>query len=155
MLPSITESAEGLIVDARLTEGKVAADTSLLLPTLKDLRTRYGREAAQGVVTDRGFNSSANSRDLEGEDIDDFTLPRDPVAMEEFLNDPKHRELHIRRGRTEARIGIFKAKFLGSSLPTKGIIGQKRYIAWATLAHNLWVLARLPRQGKTKTPQAA
>ena len=43
----------------------------------------------------------------------------------------------------EARIGIFKANFLGDELPTKSLDAQVRFVAWAALAHNLWVLARL------------
>jgi hypothetical protein len=65
--------------------------------------------------------------------------------MHTFLQDPAMRRLHTRRAQTEARIGIFKANFLGDHLPTKDWPGQQRFVAWATLAHNLWVLARLDR----------
>ena len=36
----------------------------------------------------------------------------------------------------------FKNDFIGGHLPTKGFDQQQRYIAWAALAHNLWVLSR-------------
>ena len=62
--------------------------------------------------------------------------------MEKALQDDAFRALHQRRAQTEARIGIFKANFLGDCLPTKSRKAQHRYVAWATLAHNLWVLAR-------------
>ena len=58
-------------------------------------------------------------------------------------DDGTMRRLHTRRAQTEARIGIFKANFLGDHLPTKNWQAQQRFVAWATLAHNLWVLARL------------
>jgi hypothetical protein len=73
--------------------------------------------------------------------------------MKAKLKNRAHRELHRRRAQTEARIGVFKANFLGDHLPTKGFANQQRYVAWATMAHNLWVLARmeLARALATKT----
>jgi hypothetical protein len=58
------------------------------------------------------------------------------------------RRLQRRRAQTEARIGIFKANFLGDHLPTKNWPAQQRFVAWATIAHNLWVLARLDQVAK-------
>jgi hypothetical protein len=139
----LSETAEGLIIDCHLIDGPVANDSTLLVPALARIRADHGDTAATTVVTDRGFTSYANSQRLGESGITDATLPRSPAAMAEFLADPKNRELQTRRAQTEARIGIFKANFLGDHLPTKGIDHQKRFIAWATLAHNLWVLARL------------
>jgi hypothetical protein len=139
----LSETAEGLIIDCHLIDGPIANDSTLLMPAIDRIRANHGNNAAIAVVTDRGFTSSDNSQHLGELHIADHTLPRQPAAMAEFLADPKNRELHVRRAQTEARIGIFKANFLGDHLPTKGIDRQKRYIAWATLAHNLWVLARL------------
>lgn len=141
----LTESAEGLIVDCQLVKDGVANDSTLLIPAIQRIREVYGDSAAKGVVTDRGFSSKANSETLEDMKVMDVTLPRDPKAMEEFLSDPINRKLHCRRAQTEARIGIFKANFLGDHLPSKGFDNQCRYVAWATLAHNIWVLARLER----------
>ena len=44
----------------------------------------------------------------------------------------------------EARIGIFKNVFLGAPLLAKGYENQVRQVAWAALAHNLWLLTGLP-----------
>ena len=66
-------------------------------------------------------------------------------AMKAMLKDRGHRELHRRRAQTEARIGVFKANFLGDHVPTKGLANQQRFVAWATIAHNLWVLARMEK----------
>lgn len=141
----LTESAEGLIIDCQLLDD-VADDTTLLLPAVKRIQSHYTDQACQTVVTDRGFNSAANSTALTKVGVIDGTLPKKPAEMEKRLKDPAMRELCNRRAQTEARIGIFKANFLGDHLPTKGKVAQGRYVAWAVLAHNLWVLARLERR---------
>jgi IS5 family transposase len=139
----LTESAEGLIVDCQLIPDGVANDSTLLMPTINRIRDIFDTNAAKVVVTDRGFSSAANSLALKNLNIGDSTLPRSPEEMKKLLEDPEHRKLHKRRAQTEARIGIFKANFLGDHLPTKGLPAQQRFVAWAKLAHNLWVLARL------------
>ena len=138
----ISESAEGLIVDAHLLD-TITNDSQLLMPTIKRIRATYGDTVASTIVTDRGFASATNDAALQRAHIVNATMPRNPDEMQARLQDPVHRRLHRRRAQTEARIGIFKANFLGDQLPTKSITAQQRYIAWATLAHNLWVLARL------------
>jgi hypothetical protein len=139
----LSESAEGLIVDCHLVPERIASDSSLLIPALKRMRAAYGPTVAGAVITDRGFSSEANSSALGKLGIIDCTLPRSPEAMGTFLKDASNRELQRRRGQIEARIGIFKANFLGTHLPTKGLLSQTRFVAWATVAHNLWVLSRL------------
>ena len=139
----LTESAEGLIVDCELTDDAITADCELLLPTLTRIRETFGASAATGVVTDRGFASAGNSAVLEVYGITDWTLPRSPVAMAAKLQDAEFRALQRRRAQTEARIGLFKANFAGERIPTKSKVAQHRYVAWAMLAHNLWLLARL------------
>jgi Transposase domain (DUF772) len=143
----LSESAEGLIVDCLLLE-KVTNDSALLMPAITRMRQRFGDKAVTTVVTDRGFASAANDAALEKAKITNATLPRNPEAMRKFLEDPARRVLQRRRAQTEARIGIFKANFLGDHLPTKDRLAQVRFVAWATLAHNLWVLARLDQVAK-------
>ncbi len=139
----LSESAEGLIIDCHLVPDGVAHDGTLLLPAIARMRAALEDHVASTVVTDRGFSSAANSRTLHDLGICDLTMPRDAVAMRKLLADPRNRVLHRRRAQTEARIGLFKANFLGDHLPTKGLVAQQRFVAWATVAHNLWVLARL------------
>jgi hypothetical protein len=139
----VSESAEGLIVDSHLVPDGVANDTTLLLPAIKRMRAAFGPSVAATVVTDRGFASAANSAALKDLEICDSTLPRSPEAMKEMLKDPAHRDLHRRRAQTEARIGILKAKFFGDRLPTKGLVNHQRFVAWTTLVHNVWMLARM------------
>jgi IS5 family transposase len=138
----LSESAEGLIVDCRLLD-TITNDSQLLMPAVARMRQDFGDRAVGTVVTDRGFTSAANSAALEKANVTNMTLPRNPAAMSAFLKDPTAKRLQRRRAQTEARIGIFKANFIGDHLPTKGWTAQERFIAWATLAHNLWVLARL------------
>jgi len=138
----ISESAEGLIIDGYLID-EITNDSKLLMPAIVRMRKDYGDSVACTVVTDRGFASAGNDVALEKAKITNSTLPRNPDAMVARLKDPVHRRLQQRRAQTEARIGIFKGKFLGDHLPTKDFEAQHRFIAWAALSHNLWVLARL------------
>jgi len=139
----LSESADGLIVDCQLLSKAIAPDCTLLMPTLTRIKSTFGPSAARAAVTDRGFASVENSGKMTELGIEDVTLPRSPKAMKKMMSKPHLRQLQKRRSQTEARIGIFKANFLGDSIPTKGLEAQQRYVAWATLAHNLWVLARL------------
>lgn len=139
----LTESAEGLIIDCHLIPDGVANDSTLLVPTIKRIQDTFDTNVVKIVVADRGFSTAANSAALKALNIGDSTLPRSPEEMKKLLDDPEHRKLHKRRAQTEARIGIFKANFIGDHLPTKGLPAQQRFVAWATLSHNIWVLARL------------
>lgn len=138
----ISESAEGLIVACHLLED-IANDSKLLMPAITSMRTLHGENVAGTVVTDRGFSSAENDVALADLKITNSTLPRNPEEMKKLLQDPIHRKLHRRRAQTEARIGIFKGNFMGDCVPTKGFDHQQRFIAWAALSHNLWVLSRL------------
>ena len=139
----LCESAEGLILDCTLTEDEVAADSTLLLPAIYRMRRLFGNDAVRAAVTDRGFASADNSKALKEAGVVDFTAPRSPAKLEERMLDESFRQAQRRRAQTEARIGIFKAGFVGERIPTKSKEAQHRYVAWARLAHNLWVLARL------------
>ena len=120
-------------------------DSKLLMPAIARMRQAHGNAAAATVVTDRGFASQENDAALEKLGIGNATLPRNPEAMRRMLDDPQNRKLQKRRAQTEARISIFKGNFIGDHVPTKSRTAQVRFIAWATLAHNLWLLSRLER----------
>jgi hypothetical protein len=140
----ISESAEGLIIDCHLLD-EIANDSKLLMPAIARMRQVHGDSVAGTVVTDRGFASAENDAALTKAKITNATLPRNPDEMETKLRDPVMRRLQRRRAQTEARIGIFKGNFIGDHLPTKDFDAQVRFIAWAAIAHNLWVLARLEK----------
>ena len=139
----VSETIDGLIIDGDLRDGTIRNDSALLIPTLKRIRDEHGPQAATGVITDRGFSSAANSQALHDLGISDGTLPRGVAALAEAMTDPRFRRQQRRRAQTEGRIGIFKANFLRQRLPVKSLSAQQRFVAWAALAHNLWVLARL------------
>jgi hypothetical protein len=149
----VSESAEGLIVDCHLVPDGVANDTTLLLPAIERMRAAFGPSVAGTVIADRGFASADNSAALKDLGICDSTLPKSPEAMKAKLADPAHRDLHQRRAQTEARIGILKSKFFGDRLPTKGLVNHQRFVAWTTLVHNVWVLARM-KQAKPYLAEA-
>jgi len=62
------------------------------------------------------------------------------------LRQERFQQLHQRRGRTEARIAIFKNAFLGAPLVVKGHENQAWQVAWNVLTHRLWMLAGLPKR---------
>jgi hypothetical protein len=138
----LSESAEGLIVDCHLLD-EITNDSKLLMPAIARMRQAFGAGVAGTVITDRGFASAENDAALIAAKVTNGTLPRNPVDMQTKLQDPVMRKLQRRRAQTEARIGIFKHKFMGDHMPTKDFDAQVRFIGWAALAHNLWVLARL------------
>ena len=102
-------------------------------------------EAIQQVCGDRGFDSQANRELLEKDGIYNAICPKSPVELKKRMKDSEFVKLQQRRSQTEARISIFKNGFLGSPLLSKGHENQSREVAWSVLAHNLWVIARLPR----------
>jgi hypothetical protein len=140
----LSESAEGLIIDCHLLD-EITNDSKLLMPAIVRMRQAHGAGVAKTVVTDRGFTSAENDAALAKATIINATLPRNPEEMKARLQDPEMRRLQRRRAQTEARIGIFKSNFIGDHLPTKDFDAQVRFIVWAALAHNLWVLARLEK----------
>ena len=55
----------------------------------------------------------------------------------------KFREAQKRRAQTEARIGIFKNKFIGNKIFRKGVDNREMKVVWSILIHNLWIIARI------------
>jgi hypothetical protein len=60
------------------------------------------------------------------------------------MQEERFAKLQGRRGQAEGRIGIFKNCFLGRPCRSKGFVHRDLNITWSVLAHNLWVIARLP-----------
>jgi hypothetical protein len=71
--------------------------------------------------------------------------PKSVTDLQERMLDEGFMDIQRRRAQTEGRIGILKNDFLGPVLRNKGFESREREVAWAVLAHNLWVLARLLR----------
>ena len=140
------ECESGVITDWELVLGNVKADTKLLDRSL-DRLNKHCPVMPKSVCGDRGFDSKANRASLEKREMDNGICPKPPAELTKAMQDPQFADLQWRRSQTEARIAIFKNGFLGAPLLSKGYENQTMEVAWSVLTHNLWVIARLPRQG--------
>lgn len=147
----LSETRSGLIADWELVCGNPEHDTVLLKRRLDRDKKHRVKEA----VGDRGFDSQNARTMLAGRGVVNAIVPRDGKLLRMRLREERFQELSKRRGQTEARIGIFKNVFLGAPLLAKGYGNQARQVAWAVLAHNLWLLTDLPVKRKTTLRQAA
>ena len=144
------ESESGVIVDWELVCGNPTADTKMLGRSLGRLQQTSGGPSIRQVCGDRGFDSKANRELVEDGGIYNAICPKAPSELKKRMREAEFAQLQQRRSQTEARISIFKNGFLGSPLLSQGYGNQQREVAWSVLAHNLWVIARLPRcQAKT------
>jgi IS5 family transposase len=149
------EAASGVIVDWELVCGNPRADTKMLGRSLERMKETSTRPVIRQVSGDRGFDSPANRALLEKEGICNAICPKSPAELKKRMQDPDFVELQRRRSQTEARISIFKNGFLGSPLLSKGHENQSREVAWSVLAHNLWVIARLPQEQARELAKAS
>ena len=141
----IAEQSQGLIVDWRLYREQGPADAAAMVESLERTAVAYDGQHPKSVVTDRGFSSPESREYLAGKGIGDEMCPRSVAELRRKMQGARFREHQLRRGQTEGRIGILKNEFLGKPLRKKGYEFRALSVAWAVLAHNLWVLARLPR----------
>ena len=96
------------------------------------------------------FFSCPHDHSRQDEIIANAICPKNIVNLTEKLKDKEFVRLQNRRGQTEGRIAILKNKFLGNPIKSKGFNYPEIHLAWAVLAHNLWVLARLPKADEKK-----
>ena len=139
------ESESGVIVDWELVNGNPRADTKMLSRSLDRLEQTSGGASIRRVCGDRGFDSKANRALLEDGGIYNAICPKAPGELKQRMKETEFAGMQTRRSQTEARISIFKNGFLGGPLLRKGYGNQNREVAWSVLAHNLWVIARMPR----------
>jgi len=146
------ENLDGIIVDHALLRDTSPGDTRLLGESLARIDAlRIG--PVQGISTDRGFASRANSRLLGEKDIFDATCPRDPAELtRRHRDDALFTACQRRRAQTEARVGILKNNFLSGQPRARGYGRRAAAVDWAVLAHNLRVIARLPQAKALKAP---
>jgi len=149
------ESESGVIVDWELVCGNPQADTKMLGRSLERLKQTAGGKSIREVSGDRGFDSKANRELVERDGIYNAICPKSPSELTKRMKEPAFVELQQRRSQTEARISIFKYGFLGAPLLSRGHANQNREVAWSVLAHNLWVIARLPRAQAKALAQAS
>lgn len=141
------EQADGVIVDWQLFQDQAPSDNKLLKAVLRRFAEMSGGRQPEAVVGDRQFDDAVNRRYSAKEQIYNAICPKSPAALRERLQEERFVALQTRRGQTEGRIGIFKNCFLGRPLRSKGFINREFNITWSVLAHNLWVIARLPQMG--------
>jgi hypothetical protein len=140
----LVESRQGLILDAYLHKDN-PADSNIVVPCVK--RMKEGELPVKKLGGDRGLYSGANEKALEGMDIQSYICPRDPKELSRRLEEePGFKEYLKRRGGIEARVGIFKNDMLGNPASGRSYESRKQGVGWAVLAHNLWVIARLPQK---------
>jgi hypothetical protein len=140
----VGEQADGIILDWELYKEKAPADNHLLKRSLERIAQHYQCRPGS-VTTDRGFDSASNRRYLKKAEIENNMCPRSVEALRERMQDESFCEKQKRRGQTEGRIGILKNEFLGNPLKSKGFASRQMNVGWAVLAHNFWVIARLPQ----------
>ncbi len=145
----LAEQTDGLIVDWKLEKAISPGDIALMKTSLTRMKTVFERYPS-AVGADRGFSSQASHQWVQKEEMTDAICPRDPGMLKERLKDPKFREIQKRRAQTEGRIGILKNDFLGRPLLSKGFEHRELAVSWAILAHNLWLLARIPQKSAMK-----
>lgn len=140
----LSETTQGLIVDYGLAREGAPADGGELIESLVRIEERLDIQI-KTAVTDRGCDSRANRAYLEEMEIFNGMCPKAPERLKQRLQEVKFVSLQRRRAQTEGRIGILKNQFLGRPLRAKGFRNRERALGWAVLAHNLWVLARMPK----------
>ncbi len=143
------EQEDGVIMDWRLYQAQSPGDSNLLQESLERMEVDYNGYRPKSVTTDRGFPSQKNKDYLRDAEIIDYMCPRSVKALEERLQEEDFCEHQKRRSQTEGRVGIFKNNFMGRPLRSKGFMHRELSVAWGVLAHNLWVLARLPKAAES------
>jgi IS5 family transposase len=148
------ENPQGLIVDFDLVKDRVPGDVEQIVDSIVRIETRLN-VTLKKVAADRGGDSGEIRDFLEELEIENGICPKDPRQLRARLQDIEFVRLQRRRSQTEGRIGIMKNNFLGRPLRAKGFAHRERDVNWAVLAHNLWVVARLPQAEAEAVAQAA
>jgi len=144
------EQTDGVIVDWKLFKEQAPADTAVVGDALERFVEVFGRNPG-ALGADRGFDDETNRELLDIKKIYNGICPRSPRMLAKRSAEERFTKLQRRRAQTEARVAIFKNGFLGKPMRSKGFFNRERNVAWAVLAHNLWVIARLPTAAEQRT----
>lgn len=140
----VAETASGFILDHELRRGTSPGDSKWLQERY-DIMKAASAGRLCGAVGDRGFDSAGSRKKLDREDAFNGLCPRDAKELQKRLRDDEaFAGAQKRRAQTEGRIGILKNVFLQGTPRARGFKNRQLQVAWAVLAHNLWVLARQP-----------
>jgi len=150
----LAEQSDGMIIDWKFFRAQASSDSKMLKESHKRIEDRLGVEVKL-MAGDRGFDSKANRKYLENNDIFNAVCPRNPALLAGRLEENKFREAQNRRSQTEARISILSNCFCGSPMKQKGFENRYVHMGLSILSHNLWVLARLKIAQEEKQQKAA
>ena len=138
------ETVAGYILDHELLKGISPGDAKCLRRRYPLMKEKSGGTLC-GVVGDRGMESKANGKMLAEDEMFNGLCPRNPLELADRMEkDEVFAAALSRRAQTEGRVGILKNVFLDGTPRAKGFKNRQLQVAWAVLAHNLWVVARLP-----------
>jgi hypothetical protein len=150
----LAEQQDGLIVDWKLFKQQAPADSKMLKGSHQRTVNRLGHDVTL-LSGDRGFDSKANQRYMESNDIFNAVCPRNPQQLIDRLKDDTFRDAQRRRSQTEARISILSHCFCGVPMKQKGFEHRQIHMGLSVLSHNLWVLGRLKIAQEQRQQQAA
>lgn len=139
----LAEQQDGLIVYWQLYRDQPPGDAKKLPPLLPELAKVV--PDLSSICTDRGFYSESNVALLEDTRISSRLCPKAPDQLREEMQKPAFAAAQKRRAQTEARVAIVKNCFIGNPAGSRVFEYRLRQTAWAILAHNLRVLARLAK----------
>jgi IS5 family transposase len=140
----LAEQKQGVIVDWNLIKDQAPADSTMVTDSLHRFEQVFG-SLPHAMASDRGFDSEPNRIRLRKDGVYNAMCPRSVTDLHERMKEDEFVRLQKRRSQTESRIAIFKNEFLGRPMRSKGFVHRENRVAWAVLAHNLWVMARLPQ----------
>jgi hypothetical protein len=146
----IVEQRQGLIIDWELYRDAVADNAADPFAECADRLVETTGGKLEKLWSDRGMDSAKNVLKLESKGIFNGLLPKSPATLKEKMADKDYAAGQRRRASTEGRIGLFKNDFLKNPQRNKGYWSRRRAVAWGVLAHDLWVLARLPQAEATE-----
>jgi hypothetical protein len=140
----LAETSEGFILDHELRREASPGDPRWLQQRYGLMKQKSGGRLC-AVSADRGFESKASRCMIEKEGDFNGLCPRNPAELSRRMNeDEAFAGATTRRAQTEGRVGILKNVFLEGRPRARGFERRQLQVAWAVLAHNLWVLARRP-----------
>lgn len=138
----LVEQINGVIIDWKLYQAAAPGDSQMTRESFE--RASEYEFSFSSVSGDRGCFSKENKDFLKKLNVFNALCPRSPQEFIECLKSEKFQRLQNRRSQTEGRIGIFKNNIIGSPIRNRKFEHKEKNVAWGVLAHNLWVLARLP-----------
>jgi hypothetical protein len=139
-----SEQSGGVIVDWELYRDGLPDSEPVAFAQGVDRLIGASAGKIKGLWADRGMDSAANVEKLTSECITNGICPKPPELLGEKMADSDYAAGQKRRASTEGRIGIFKNNIMGKRPRNKGFPSRRRAVGWGVLAHNLWVIARLP-----------